>query len=253
MTTRVATALAGIAAIGAALALAVGEPVQDVGEVALAAAGPAPTTATGTATVAPSQPPTSVASSSASPPAIASSPGPAPDPESTVGPTPSPVATPEPARLSDLGAPTVVAPVTLRLPALDLVAPIAPMGVREDGQMEIPEDVDDTGWYRHGPTPGDPGNAIIAGHVDDREQGLGTFHRLVDLRVGDEVAVDMADGTTTSWRVTGRRLVDKDVLPVADLFRREGIPQLVLVTCGGEFDGSARSYRSNVVVVAQRV
>ncbi len=44
--------------------------------------------------------------------------------------------------------------------------------------------------------------------------------------------------------------VDKARLPVDSLFDRRGGPRLTLVTCGGEFDQQARSYRDNVVVVA---
>lgn len=171
---------------------------------------------------------------------------------------PWPPATPEPpdvavesGRLSDLpAAEPTVAPVRLRLPGLGLDVPIVAVGVAADGQMEVPADVDDVGWYRFGPQPGQPGHAVVAGHVDDREQGLGPFRQLVDLAEGDDVVVTAADGTRTRWRVSARRTIDKAALEADDIFSRTGPPRLVLVTCGGEFDADARSYRSNVVVVA---
>ena len=66
-------------------------------------------------------------------------------------------------------------------------AAVDPVGVEPDGQMTLPADVDRVGWYRFGPAPGDDGSAVIAGHVDDREQGLGALAPLRDAAVGDEV------------------------------------------------------------------
>jgi hypothetical protein len=54
------------------------------------------------------------------------------------------------------------------------------------GEMAVPEDVRETGWYRFGPAPGSgAGSSVVSGHVDDRVQGRGAFYRLVDLAVGE--------------------------------------------------------------------
>jgi hypothetical protein len=37
------------------------------------------------------------------------------------------------------------------------------------------------------------------------------------------------------------------------IFARDGAPQLVLITCGGTFDRTIRSYEDNVVVTAEPV
>jgi sortase (surface protein transpeptidase) len=107
--------------------------------------------------------------------------------------------------------------------------------------MEIPEDVATVGWYELGVAPGEDGSAVIAGHVDSRTQGRGAFYDIGQLDVGDEATVTHDDGATSDWRVTGRTTYPKDEAPLAELFRRGGDPQLVLITCGGEFDAGARS------------
>lgn len=178
---------------------------------------------------------------------------PSPMPAVAEAPTPAIDVEVRSARAADQQVAAAVAPVRLAVPALDLDVPVVMVGQDADGRMAVPADVDDAGWYRHGPAPGNPGNAVIAGHVDDRDQGLGAFHELVDLAVGDEVVVTADDGTTSTWEVTGRELIDKSALDVEALFRRTGPTQLVLVTCGGNFDRSRRSYRANVVVVATPV
>jgi hypothetical protein len=143
------------------------------------------------------------------------------------------------------------APVHLAVPARGVDAVVEAVGVQPDGQMALPDDVDRVGWYRFGPAPGADGSAVIAGHVDDREQGLGALAPLREAEVGDEVVVTDSAGTGTRWRVLSRELIQKQVLPLDRLFAREGPPRLTLITCGGPFLAEFGSYRDNVVVVTE--
>lgn len=119
--------------------------------------------------------------------------------------------------------------------------------------MEIPEDADRAGWYRYGPAPGtDNGSAVIAGHVDDRS-GPGAFLALTEAEEGDEIAVDLEDGTTATYRIVSRVSVAKPELAVDDLFRRDGSPMLHLVTCTGEWSRQTGHYTDNLVVTAEPV
>jgi hypothetical protein len=144
-------------------------------------------------------------------------------------------------------------PVRLSVPALGVDSAVDPVGVEPDGQMTVPAEVDRVGWYRFGPAPGGEGSAVIAGHVDSRTQGLGAMAPLRSAAVGDEVVLIDAAGTTTRWRVVSRELIEKQVLPLDRLFTRAGPPRLTLITCGGPFLPEYRSYRDNVVVVAEPV
>jgi sortase (surface protein transpeptidase) len=143
--------------------------------------------------------------------------------------------------------------VRLRVPGLGIDADIDAVGVQADGQMALPADVDRVGWYRFGPAPGAGGSAVLAGHVDDRDQGLGAMAPLRDAAVGQEVDVQDGAGATTRWRVVSRELIQKPGLPLDRLFARDGPPRLTLITCGGPFQPALRSYRDNVVVVAEPV
>lgn len=140
-------------------------------------------------------------------------------------------------------------PLRLRAPSIGVDAGVVPVGVDPDGAMEIPTDVDEIGWYRFGPAPGDPGTAVLAGHVDSRTQGRGAFFDLRQLDVGDRVVVSF-DGSASTWEVVARRQYGKDVIPLDEVFTRGGAPRLALITCGGEFDGGAGRYLDNVVVYA---
>jgi len=225
----------GLLALVAAVVVALtGRPAPDVGTV-LADPTPSPSSS---ASAVPGPTPT---------PAVTPTPSPGAEP----GAAPSPIAT-RSARLEDQPAATpVVAPASIRAPAIGVDNTVVEVGVDPDGLMTIPADVDEIGWYRFGPTPGAPGAAVLAGHVDDRVQGRGAFFDLQRLAPGDEVTTTDTDGASTTWVVTGRTTYDKVSLPIDELMTREGTPRLVLITCGGDFDRTARSYASNVVVVAE--
>jgi hypothetical protein len=145
----------------------------------------------------------------------------------------------------------VAAPVRLVVPAVGIDAPVDPVGVTPDGLLQLPDDVHRVGWYRFGPATGQPqGSAVLAGHVDGWDQGLGALGRLRAVQPGQRIAVTDAAGRVTDWRVVTRQLVVKQQVPLAELFTRTGPARLVLVTCGGPFDERLRSYEDNLVVVA---
>lgn len=174
---------------------------------------------------------------------------PAPSAAMPAGPGELPAATTRPA--TPVAAEQGPAPVRLEVPALGVDTAVDPVGVEPDGQMTIPAEVDRVGWYRFGPAPGDAGSAVIAGHVDDREQGLGAMAPLREAEVGAEIVVTEAAGTAQRWQVVSRELIQKQVLPLDRLFARDGPPRLTLITCGGPFLPEFASYRDNVVVVAE--
>jgi sortase (surface protein transpeptidase) len=165
---------------------------------------------------------------------------------------PAPVVPPALAAMATASDPADAAPpARIRLPSLGVDTAVVAVGVDARGEMAVPEDVRETGWYRFGPAPGSAaGSSVVSGHVDDEVQGRGAFYRLVDLAVGDPVVVTTAAGADLTFRVSAVRRIPKSALPVDELFARDGPPHLTLVTCGGVFDRAQGSYRDNVVVTA---
>ena len=160
-----------------------------------------------------------------------------------------------PVRSADLGQ--VVhppAPVSVTIAALAVDVPVDPVGVQADGQMEIPPLAERAGWYRFGAAPDQPGTAVIAAHVDSvASAGLGPFAKLRDLTAGDVVDVALEDGTVRQYAVTSVTTVPKSAVTWPDVFTRDGAHRLALITCGGAFDGTARRYADNVIVMADPV
>lgn len=143
------------------------------------------------------------------------------------------------------------APTMLTIDSLGINAPIGPYGVdASTGQMEVPANVTEVAWYRHGPAPGQPGSAVLAAHVDLEGQGPGVFFDLGQLEPGDDIEVQFSDGTSMRFSVVARQTYQKEELPLRVVFSRAGDPVLTLVTCGGGFDSSASRYDSNVVIYA---
>ncbi len=149
--------------------------------------------------------------------------------------------------LEEAGRPDVAPPVRLRLDSVGIDAAITDVGVRLDGDLEVPE-ATEIGWYRFGPEPGEPGSSVVAAHVDYNGRP-GAFFPLRETAIGDVLEIDRSDGSTLRFEVVAVDQYDKDELP-DDLWRRDGEPQVVLITCGGPFDRRERSYQDNVVVTA---
>jgi Sortase domain len=147
--------------------------------------------------------------------------------------------------------PVAVRPVELVAPAVRIRMPVLPTGVAVDGQMALPPDPRTIGWYRFGPNPGAPrGSAVLGGHLDSKEYGVGPLVRLRQLRPGDELGVRLTDGRTVRYRTVEVRSIAKQTLALAELFDRSGPARLRVVTCGGEYDRDRGGYQENVVVTA---
>jgi LPXTG-site transpeptidase (sortase) family protein len=152
--------------------------------------------------------------------------------------------------LADLETTEGPKPERLIIDVLGIDAPIGQYGVAANGQMDVPDNITEVGWYKFGPSPGDPGSAVLAAHVDLAGPGRGLFYDLDKLEVDDEVIVSYGDGESRSFRVVARATYLKTELPLDAIFSRDGDPVLTLVTCGGGFSRSTGSYDSNVVVYA---
>lgn len=152
--------------------------------------------------------------------------------------------------LEELANPSPALPVRLRVDALGVDAPIDPYGVDASGEMDVPANVSDVGWYRFGPVPGERGSAVLAAHVDLAGQGPGVFFGLHSIEPGDRLMITFSDGSEQWFVTTARTTYEKEDLPLDAIFSRAGNPVLTLITCGGGFNRTIQRYDSNVVVYA---
>ncbi len=144
------------------------------------------------------------------------------------------------------------APVELRIPAIGVAVPVSSLGLNPDSTVQVPTDFQVPGWFRLGPSPGQPGSAVILGHVDSRK-GPAVFFRLRSLRPGDRVEVMLADGVVAHFVVRTVATYKKTDFPARRVYGSQGYSALQLVTCGGTFDNRTHHYLSNVVVYTSLV
>ena len=157
---------------------------------------------------------------------------------------------PEPVVLAQQPGSAPAAPSRVRVPAIGVDSGLVDLGLDAAGALEVPADHGTAGWYADGTLPSAVGPAVVTGHVDSAD-GPAVFFRLRELVPGDEVLVDRADGTTARFTVTRVERHPKDAFPTQAVYGPTADAQLRLVTCGGDFDRSARSYEDNVVVFAR--
>lgn len=145
-------------------------------------------------------------------------------------------------------------PVRLSVPAIRVTAPITPVGQAEDGSIDVPplSQHHQTGWYDRGAVPGEPGRAIIVGHVDTRS-GPAVFYHLRDLKPGNRIEVTRSDRSVVTFKVDTVEYFDKDDLPADRVYGDTGPPELRLITCGGEWLGGRTGYQDNVITFASLV
>ena len=147
-----------------------------------------------------------------------------------------------------VGAPTawvVTRPEAAAGPSLERALPVAPEAPAAGGVLP-PVKVRDAAPAAVPVTPPPV-------RVDLPQLGLTAPVDPVGVADDGQMALPDAAGWVMRWRVVSRDLLPKQILPVDTIFARGGPPRLVLVTCGGPYDPDARSYRDNVVVVAEPV
>ena len=142
-------------------------------------------------------------------------------------------------------------PLRVTIPAIGVDAQLVPVGLKPDGSMQTPA-FGLAAWYQPGPRPGEPGPAVLVAHVDSKANGPDVFYRLRELAPGDQITVHYRD-TTTTFAVTSKEQAAKTDLPTERIWTGTTTPVLRLITCGGAFDRSARSYLDNVIVYADRL
>lgn len=175
----------------------------------------------------------------------------------------APLSEPVPAEDEVLVAPaayepaaTEVAPLTrsvpthLRISRVGIDTDLISLGLNPDRSIEVPPDTagSPAGWYRNLASPGEPGPAVILGHLDSPAD-KGVFFNLGAVRQGDTVEVSRRDGSSVTFTVDMVAAYSRAAFPTAGVYGRTTHPGLRLVTCGGKFT-AANGYEDSVIVFA---
>ncbi|MEU6357852.1 class F sortase [Streptomyces sp. NPDC047072] len=142
-------------------------------------------------------------------------------------------------------------PDRVSIPAIQVDAPVMPVGLDADGWVGAPppEDPNLAGWFTGAVSPGEKGTAVVVGHVDNK-QGPAVFYGLGALKKGNRVEVRRKDGKTAIFEIYGIEVFEKANFPGDRVYGSKGTPELRVITCGGGFSKQT-GYAGNVVVFAR--
>lgn len=170
--------------------------------------------------------------------------------------TSTPAASPLPSR------PPAPAPVRFLIPRLYIDAPVATLGLDSNHNPLVPDRPDQVAWYDFSASPGQSDNAVFAGHVDwQTRRGdpiPGVFYRLRELKIGDQIAVTLADGSQLQYRVTGNVATAYNDPNVVRAMGSSSRDVITLITCGGAWvidpsQHNGGNYTHRIIVRAERV
>ena len=144
------------------------------------------------------------------------------------------------------------APKMVSLPAIQTQSELMELGLLQDGTLEVPpaDPGSPAGWYSGSPSPGKPGPAVLLGHVNASDGGPGVFARLRSMSPGDQITVELQDGTAAQFTVVRGEQYAKDEFPTAEVYGNTPGPELRLITCDG-FDSATGLWQDNYVVYAR--
>ena len=146
-------------------------------------------------------------------------------------------------------------PIRLDIPAIGVKSDLVQLGIGADSTVQVPPPSRDSraGWYRYSPAPGQLGPAVILGHVDSAAYGPAVFFRLGALRPANLINVTRADHRVAVFRVDRVVSYPKNHFPTLEVYGNTDHAALRLITCGGKFDFTTRSYMANIVVYASLI
>lgn len=146
---------------------------------------------------------------------------------------------------------TASAPMHLDIPAIELSASFTePLALAENGEVGVPDNYTDVGWYKFSPTPGQIGPSVILGHVDSYK-GPAVFWSIGKLTIGDEIMVTREDGSVATFVVEGLERYPQANFPTEKVYGNISYAGLRLITCSGTYNKGAKRYTHNLVVYAK--
>jgi Sortase domain len=139
-------------------------------------------------------------------------------------------------------------PVQILIPLLRVHRTVESVGTNRSGVMDLPTNGWNAGWYKAGPVPGAPGDAVIEGHAGYPDQPM-IFGKLSTLKAGDQIVVVLADKSQRLFVVVSATSIPVGSAPPG-FASPYGPPRLTLVTCSGDFDATTHTYSRRMVLQA---
>jgi sortase A len=141
-------------------------------------------------------------------------------------------------------------PTYLTIPNAKVSTNIINVGITPEGNLDVPGNYTEVGWYKYGTRPGEVGSAVLDGHVDNGGSTPGPFKHLRDLKIGDDIYVTMSSGKILHYKVTVSDAYPLNKFPGEMVFHQTGDKYLKIITCHGKFVPSLKTYNERLIVTA---
>lgn len=143
-------------------------------------------------------------------------------------------------------------PARVAIPSIGVDAAIEATGILENGEMGVPEDINQVGWFEPGFKVGAKGHAVLAGHVDSLT-GPAIFYHLKKVEAGEKVIVTDKDGREMVYEIQEKTSYPTDEAPIEEIFGPSDGRMINLITCTGTFNRDTGSHEERLVVTAKLI
>lgn len=154
--------------------------------------------------------------------------------------------------LHDRGLVFIADPIRMRIPSIQVSAFVEHVGLDGNGTMMPPGSWFHVGWFRFGPRPGVPGNAVLAGHLDSVE-GRAIFWDLAKASFGDTIEIVDSLLQVHTFEIESNIRYPASDVPMEELFSTGSTARIRLITCEGDWDATRSTYDERMVVTARYV
>jgi LPXTG-site transpeptidase (sortase) family protein len=119
----------------------------------------------------------------------------------------------------------------------------------KSGQIAVPDNIYDTGWYDGSSKPGQPGAMFIYGHVSSWTAD-GVFYNLKKLKTGDQIIVTRGDNTTFTYQVSLTKIYPYNNVDMNTVLApvNPAKPGLNLMSCTGQVIKGTSEFNERLVV-----
>lgn len=152
-----------------------------------------------------------------------------------------------PAAIEFTGNPKIPVKILVNTETMQTEADIVPVGQDKNGNMATTSEPFGVAWYENGPSPGWPGNSILAGH-NIYNGTPGSFANLYTLSSDDEVGVEYADGSKGRFLVKSIATYHVNDAP-ASIMELKGDTRVTLIACAGENVPAMGGFSHRVIVL----
>lgn len=144
-------------------------------------------------------------------------------------------------------------PTKISIPAIRVTTNVDSVGLNRAKVMRPPFSATSVAWYNRGVLPGQPGSAVMYGHLTGSRFQPAVFANLRKLKKNDLIKVTDKRGNVFTYRVRRLAVFGADSLTYDHLAEASKSSHLNLYTCAGKWDARKRRYTHYQVVYTDLV